>query len=80
MMSVSVLLSSRLKIDDCGRGQPLNRADYLNQAQWPPMSGRDSSRARDKVILIPQDVAMLWRTFAWWTTTPGPKPQACAQP
>ena len=63
MMSVSVLLSSRLKIDDCGRGQPLNRADYLNHAQWPPMSGRDSPKASDKIILIPQGVAMLWRAL-----------------
>jgi len=80
MMSVSVLLSGRLKIDDYGRGQPLNRADYLNHAQWPPMSDRGSPKAGDKVNLISPDVAMLWRTFAWWTTAPGPKPQACAQP
>ena len=63
MMSVSVLLSGRLKIDDYGRGQPLNRKDYLNRAQWPPMSGRDSPKAGDKVILVPLDVAMLWRAL-----------------
>ena len=63
MMSVSVLLSGRLKIDDYGRGQPLNRKDYLNRAQWPPMSGRDSPKASDKIILIPQGVAMLWRAL-----------------
>ena len=63
MMSVSVFLSGRLKIDDSGRGQPLNREDYLNRAQWPPMSGRDSPKASDKVILIPRDMAMLWRAL-----------------
>ena len=63
MMSVSVFLSGRLKIDDYGRGQPLNREDYLNHAQWPPMSGRDGPKARDKVSPIPQAVAMLWRAL-----------------
>ena len=89
MMTVSVLLSGRLKIDGYGRGRPSNGdgtfrlamkeggtvQDVIGDLSVPPeritltmLNGRQCQvetalKPGDRVILIPQDVAMLWRAL-----------------
>jgi hypothetical protein len=89
MMTVSVLLSGRLKIDDYGRGRPSNGDGTFRLALNEGSSVRDviggmgvpsekvvltmlngcqcqvetALKPGDRVILIPQDVAMLWRAL-----------------
>ena len=89
MMTVNILLSGRLKIDDYGRGRPSNGdgtfrlalkeggtvQDVIGGMSVPPekitltmLNGRQCQeetalRSGDRVILIPQDVAILWRAL-----------------
>jgi hypothetical protein len=86
-MTVSVLLSGRLKLDGYGQGYPLGSdgtfqlslrqgstvQDVIRSMGLPPdqvtmtmVNGRKcrdalSIRSGDRVILIPPDVAALWR-------------------
>jgi len=90
MMTVSILLSGRLKIDGYGQGHPMNDDTSFRLALSEGSTVRDvisgmgvpservamtmingrSCKAEvgvkpgDRVILIPEDVAILWRALS----------------
>ena len=90
MMTVSILLSGRLKIDGYGQGRPMNDDTTFRLALREGSTVRDvisgmgvpservtmtmingrSCKAEagvkpgDRVILIPEDVAILWRALS----------------